>query len=387
MSRPMMTAFGLPLPERRIGLAAHDFTQAFAAPEVVLTRARRVEGTPAVESRWLLQIANLIRSMPPRRRPDGTVSRPRLDGAGQWLEWQRMLDAADVAFPAEPPAPCPPVAARPRQLSVTQVEKWMRDPYSIYALHILKLRPLDPLDTDPRAADYGSFVHRALDLFLKEMDGELPPDAFERLLAAGRRALGNILDSPGVRAFWWPRFERIARWFVCEERARRERVRRTMSEVRGQLQIDAPGGPFTLTATADRIDLLADGSLAIVDYKTGLPPTKREVIFGFAPQLPLEAAIAAAGCFENVAGTRIGALEYWQLTGDEPAGKCAPAGGDPHQLMQSAMAGLQQLVAVFDRPETCYPARPRPNAAPRFSDYDHLARVREWSAVGHEGGD
>ncbi|MGZ9104138.1 MAG: double-strand break repair protein AddB, partial [Rhodoplanes sp.] len=143
MSRPMMTAFGLPLPERRIGLAAHDFTQAFAASEVVLTRARRVEGTPAVESRWLLQIANLIRGALPQVRPDGTVCPPRLDGAGQWLEWQRMLDAADASFPAEPPAPCPPVAARPRQLSVTQIERWMRDPYSIYALHILKLRPLD----------------------------------------------------------------------------------------------------------------------------------------------------------------------------------------------------------------------------------------------------
>jgi ATP-dependent helicase/nuclease subunit B len=378
MSRPMMTAFGLPLPERRIGLAAHDFTQAFAAPEVVLTRARRVEGTPTVESRWLLRITNLIR---------GTVSLPPLNGAGQWLEWQRMLDAAEAAFPAEPPAPCPPVAARPRQLSVTQIEKWMRDPYSIYALHILKLRPLDPLGADPGAADYGSFVHRALDLFLKEIEGELPPDAFERLLAAGRRALGNTFDSPGVRAFWWPRFERIARWFLCGERARRESVRRTASEVRGRLAFDAPAGPFTLTATADRIDLLADGTLAIVDYKTGLPPTKREVASGFAPQLPLEAAIAAAGCFEDVAGARIGALEYWQLTGDEPAGKCAAAGGDPHQLMQSAMAGLQQLVAVFDREQTCYPARPRPNAAPRFSDYDHLARVREWSAVGHDGGD
>ena len=385
MSRPMMTEFGLPLPERRIGLSAHDFTQAFAAPEVVLTRARRVEGAPTVESRWLLRLNNLIRGAGSQRL-DGAEP-PRLDGAEPWLEWQRILDAAATASPAEPPAPCPPVAARPRQLSVTQIEKWMRDPYSIYALHILKLRPLDPLDADPGAADYGSFVHRALDLFLKDTEAALPADALDRLLTAGRLALGNHLDRPGVRAFWWPRFERIARWFLEVERERRTGVRRTVSEVRGRLVFDAPAGPFTLTATADRIDLLADGSLAIVDYKTGSPPSKKEVAAGFAPQLPLEAAIAAAGCFEAVAGAPIAALEYWQLTGSEPAGKCTATGGHAQQLAESAIAGLQQVVAVFDHPETCYPARPRPSAAPTFSDYEHLARVREWSAVGHDGGD
>lgn len=393
MSRPMMTEFGLPLPERRIGLSAHDFTQAFAAPEVVLTRARRVEGTPTVESRWLLRLANLIRSA---GSPclDGAqppcfddADPPCLDGAEPWLEWQRMLDAAEAASPAEPPAPCPPVAARPRQLSVTQIEQWMRDPYSIYALHILKLRPLDPLDADPGAADYGSFVHRALDLFLKDAQGLLPADALDRLLAAGRLALGNHFDRPGVRAFWWPRFVRIARWFLAVEQERRADIRSVVSEVHGRLVFDGPAGPFALTATADRIDRLIDGRLAIVDYKTGSSPSKKEVAAGFAPQLPLEAAIAAAGCFEAVAGAPIAALEYWHLTGGEPAGKCSPAADNPQQLAESALAGLRQLVAVFDRPDTCYPARPRPSSAPRFSDYEHLARVREWSAVGHDGGD
>jgi ATP-dependent helicase/nuclease subunit B len=312
---------------------------------------------------------------------------PRLDGAEPWLEWQRMLDAAAAASPAEPPAPCPPVAARPRQLSVTQIEKWMRDPYSIYARHILKLRPLDPLDADPGAADYGSFVHRALDLFLKDAQAALAADALDRLLEAGRLALGSHLDRPGVRAFWWPRFEQIARWFLEVERQRRAVVRCTVSEVRGRLVFEAPAGPFTLTAAADRIDLFTDGGLAIVDYKTGSPPGKKEVAAGFAPQLPLEAAIAAAGGFEAVAGAPIAALEYWQLTGGEPAGKCTAAGDNAQHLAESAIAGLRKLVEVFDRPQTCYPARPRPTAAPRFSDYEHLARVREWSAVGHDGGD
>ena len=61
MSRPMRANFGLPLPERRIGLTAHDFTQCFSTPEIVLTRALRVEGTPSVPSRWLLRLDAVTR--------------------------------------------------------------------------------------------------------------------------------------------------------------------------------------------------------------------------------------------------------------------------------------------------------------------------------------
>lgn len=377
MSRPMMTQFGLPVPERRVGLTSHDFTQAFAAPEVVLTRAKRVEGGPTVESRWLMRLANLLH---------GTDAAARLDGSTPWLEWQRLLDASADPPPAVPPAPRPPVAARPRQLSVTWVEKWMRDPYSVYARFVLGLKALDPLDADPGAADYGSFVHRALDLFAKENPGPLPSDALEGLLSAGRRTIGDKLDRPGVRAFWWPRFERIARWFIEIERERRGVVRSTATEVPGRLDISAPEGAFTLHATADRIDVLPDGTLAIVDYKTGAVPTDKEVAAGFAPQLPLEAAIASAGAFAGVPPRPVAMLEYWRLLGSRPAGRQEPLKQDPRTLAQQALEGFHALVARFDLPETPYPACPRPSAAPRYSDYEHLARVKEWSAIGHGDG-
>lgn len=378
MSRPMMEAFGLPLPERRIGLAAHDFVQAFAAPAVVVTRATRVEGTPTVPSRWLSRLETLLL---------GSGAEGALASDSRWLSRKESLDAPDLISPLPPPAPRPPVAARPRALSVTQVETWMRDPYALYARHILGLEALHPLDADPGADDYGTFIHAALDRFLKESRGLPPVEALARLLAIGRETLGAVIDRPGVWAFWWPRFEQVARWFVATEEARRSEVAASFTEVRGSLALDAPAGPFLLSAKADRLDLLADGTLAIIDYKTGSPPKPREVAAGFAPQLPLEGAIAAAGGFPGVPARPVSVLDFWQLSGGEKGGERKPAGTDVQALAATALEGLQALIAAFDFPDTPYESRPRPDAAPRFSDYEHLARLKEWSAGGGEGED
>ncbi len=373
MSRPMQSAFGLPLPERRIGLAAHDFAQAFTAPVVVLTRSERVEGTPTVPSRWLLRLDTLL-------------GPGRLAVADQgWRDWQRGLDRPAAVRPRGAPEPRPPVAARPRRLSVTQVETWMRDPYAIYARHILGLRALDPLDADPGAADYGTIVHDALDRFLvAHATGPLPADAAQRLIATGRDVFATHIGRPGVWAFWWPRFLRIADWFIATESERRARLVATVTEARGELVLDAPAGPFTLTAIADRIDRMRDGTLAIIDYKTGAPPTQREVAAGFAPQLPLEAAMAAAGGFKDVPAAPVVELDFWRLKGGDPPGEIRPAGGDPAVLAEDAREGLLRLIAAFDFPDTAYRARPHPEHAPRYSDYGHLARVKEWSAGGGE---
>ncbi|TVR97368.1 MAG: double-strand break repair protein AddB [Rhodospirillales bacterium] len=377
LSRGMMEAFGLPPPERRIGLSAHDFTQACGAPEVVITRARRSEGAPTVPSRWLVRMENLL--------GEAATATWKETGA-VWLDWQHRLDDGARLERPGPPEPRPPVEARPRRLSVTRIETWMRDPYAIYARHILGLQEFDPLDADPGAPQYGSFVHRALDMFVKEVDGPLPDDALDRLLAAGRRVLGDDLARPGVRAFWWPRFQRIAAWFLDQERARRPGIRASASEVSGHLQFDAPAGGFVLTATADRVDRMPDGSLVILDYKTGALPSEKEVKAGFAPQLPLEAAIAADGGFAGIPPGRVEVLEYWRLTGGEPPGSTKRLGGSAGPLADQALDGLKALVARFDLPDTPYHARPRPNQAPRFSEYEHLARVREWADAVSDSG-
>ena len=379
LSRPMRQAFGLPPPERRIGAAAHDFVQALGAPEVVMTRASRVEGAPTVPSRWLLRLDTVMRAT-------GLEWKPLPSGGP--LAWQALLDQPERRIVLAPPEPRPPLAARPRRLSVTQIETWMRDPYAIYAQKILRLAALEPLDADPGAAERGEAIHAALDRFLRDCPAVLPADAEARLLARGVEAFGAALERPGVRAFWWPRFERIARWFIAEERERRRHVALIRSELAGRLDLALPGGVFTLTAKADRIDRRATGGLVLIDYKTGSVPQREEVAHGFSPQLPLEAAIAEAGGFDGVAAEAVAALEYWQLSGGDPPGKATAlgkTGAELRALIDDALAGLSRLVIGFDDPRTPYRAVPRPERAPRYSDYGHLARVKEWSILGEDG--
>jgi len=380
MSRPMQARFGLPLPERRTGLTAHDFAQAMGAEQVVLTRAARVAGAPTVPSRWLARIEAVLHAI--------HGSDPLGDTAAPWpggtiLDWSRALDTPAERVEVAPPEPRPPVEARPRRLSVTQVETLMRDPYALYARKVLRLDALDPLDADPGAADRGLFIHEALESFVRACPGAIPDDALERLLEHGREAFGAALDHPGVRAFWWPRYERIAAWFLEEERARRVGLAASAVEVKGSRVIDAPAGEFLLTATADRVDRLADGTLAILDYKTGRVPSPKELAAGFAPQLPLEAAIAQAGGFEGVPAGAVGELAFWKLGGGEPPGEIKRV-ADPEALAEAALAGLTRLVHTFDDPATPYRAIPRPAFALAFNDYAHLERVAEWSAAEEE---
>jgi len=375
MSRPMRDAFGLAPPERRIGLSAHDFAQGFGAPEVVLTRSVRLEGTPTVPSRWLMRL-------------DAVMGACGLSFAGDrppWLDWHGMLDRPVAWVRPEPPAPRPPLAARPRRLSVTEIETWMRDPYAVYARHVLGLKALDPIDADAGAAEYGTMVHKALEHFVRLYPRALPADAEAGLLEIGRTVFAEAMVSPALWAFWWPRFVAIARWVAARETTRRPEVAVAHAEVKGALEIQAPGGPFTLIAKADRIDVLRDGSLALIDYKTGQPPSAKEVAAGYAPQLPLEAAIARLGGFDGIVAAEPSRLLYWRLKGGEAGGEERSAGDDAATLATEALDGLRALVAVFDREDTPYAARPHPEHAPKYSDYLHLARVREWASGGEEG--
>ncbi len=341
---------------------------------MVLTRASRVEGAPTVPSRWLLRLGTVLKGA---NLLDSMMARGAW-GDSRWSGWQRSLDASGGAVPrAVRPEPRPPVAARPRTLRLTEIGTWMRNPYAIYARHVLALKPLDPVDADPGAAERGTILHKALHEFLKVYPDGMPKDALPKLLDAGRAAFGSALERPGVAAFWWPRFERVARWFV--ESASQPGVRTLATEVAGQFEITAPAGPFMLRARADRIDRLPDGGLAVIDYKTGGVPAKKDVEAGIEPQLPLEALIASAGGFEGVPEGVVVELAYWRLTGRDPAGEIKPLDGDPMTAAAEALEGLSALIAAFDDPDQPYAAHPDPDRPVPYDDYAHLARVKEWA--------
>ena len=297
LSRPMRRKLGLDLPERRIGLSAHDFAQGFGAPEVVLTRARKAGGAPTVPARFLQRLAAVA----------GEAWSAVETRGERILALARMVDAAPPARPVARPMPAPPLALRPQQLSVTEIEDFIRDPYTIYARHVLRLTPLDPLDADVSAPARGTIVHEALAEFLKAYPERLPPDALARLIDFGRAAFARIDGFPDLRAVWWPRFERVARWLVAEERARRAELPvRSLVELGGKLTV--PGTDFLLTGRADRIDLTATGAVSdrLQDRPAAHLQAGRERT---CPQLPLEAAMVSLGGFADVpAGTAIDGL-------------------------------------------------------------------------------
>ncbi|MEX2129278.1 MAG: double-strand break repair protein AddB [Xanthobacteraceae bacterium] len=389
LNRPMRKRLGLDLPERRIGLAAHDFVQATGAREVIVSRARKESGVEMVPSRFLQRLAAVA--------PQAAWKAARERG-GQYLDLAHALERAAPVEPAKRPAPKPPAEARPARLSVTEIETLIRDPYSIYARHVLRLHPLEEIDADAGAAERGTILHEAFAEFARAAPQELPTDALANLLAAGRKAFAAIDDYPELRAIWWPRFVRAAHWFIGHEIEHRKETSRVIAETTGKISFDAGGRPFILLARADRIDLRKDGSVAIADYKSGQPPSPSEILSGLAPQLPLEAAIARDGGFEDIPkGTSISEIAVIRISGGQPPGdwcvldvtKARGAAAErakklgintPDRLAAASRASLEALIRKFAAATAPYLSIPRPKWRGRFGEYDHLARIKEWSA-------
>jgi ATP-dependent helicase/nuclease subunit B len=381
LSRRMRARAGLPDAEESIGQAAHDFVAAScAAPEVVLSVPHRRGRAPTVPARWLTRIGARIGG-----RIGARIGAPTGLSAHPAAAWAGRVDQPLKVVPARPPEPRPPVARRPRKLSVTEIETWLNDPYAIYARHVLGLKPLDPLEQDTDAADFGELVHRALADFLVKAGDAWPADAARGL--AQRLVLETVGLRPALAAWWRPRLVRIAEFVAEAEAARRAEAAgradpalAVKTELSGKWELAVENG-FELRGRADRVEVRA-GGVAILDYKTGRPPSQKEVAAGRAPQLLLEAAMAAAGAFPGLAPMPARELVYWRLSGREPAGEVTTLfEGDAAGLaaaIEGAQAGLVGLVRAFDDPGMPYRAQPHAAWRPRYPQYAQLARLAEW---------
>lgn len=389
LNRPMRRHLGLDLPERRIGLSAHDFVQAAGARELFLTRARKQNGVETIASRFVQRLSAVA---------DEDDWREAKENGEHYLGFARGLEAAAQEDAAKPPAPKPELAARPRSFSMSDMRDLARDPYSIYARKILRLQKLEAIDEEPGMADRGTLLHEILSKFAERHPGALPASALEDMLAIGREAFASMQSHPAAFAIWWPRFIRAAKWFVQEERKRRGEIARIHSEVSGKLDLDAGGTRFTLTARADRIEKRKDGKLSVLDFKTGSLPTYKAAILGFEPQLLLEAAIARNGGFKDIVPGDLTEVGPIKISGGQPPGEFAlfeptnhkdfksvaePRGivGDDHldKAAGYALAGATRLLAEYTKPETAYPFAPRVQWQKEYNDYEHLARFKEWS--------
>jgi ATP-dependent helicase/nuclease subunit B len=377
LSRGMRADLTLPAPERRIGLSAHDFVAALGTKDAILTRALKAGGAPTVPSRWLQRLFAVA----------GTTAADALRGRGARLvALARTLDRhTGEVGPVACPEPRPPVAVRPNRLSVTRIETLIRDPYSIYARSILRLEPLEPIGEAPGAAERGTLIHDTLDAFAAAV-AEGATLTEETLIALGRKRFAPLKAYPELHAFWWPRFCRIARWYVGFEARRQASGAAIVTEREGRLDIDLGGRNFMLTARADRIEWQMDGTFSVLDFKTGRVPAQKEVAVGFAPQLPLEAAMVARGAFADIpAGLTPAELTYVALKGTEPGGSEEPRLPREGTLPEFVDATYQETVRLLKRFEderVGYRSLAASQRSLSYGDYDHLARVREWGLVG-----
>lgn len=371
MSRPMKKEFGFPLPERAIGVTAFDFAQLLCGDEVYLTRADRVQGTPMVKSRWWLRLETVLKAL--KIKPESIEN-------DVYRLWAKQLDKPQEFETPVPPAPKPPLKYRPQELSASAIELWVKDPYSVFAKYILKLYALDNPDKEPDNADYGNIVHAVLQQFNNQYSGQLPDNARDELIRLGQEAFSKDNIAAEIRAVWWPKFIKSVDWILQQEKEYRLAVKKVYNEVKGKIQIETPRG-FAITAKADRVDMLNSGGVNVIDYKTGSAKKESEVRAGYAPQLPVEALIAQAGGFDNVPQKVVEKLIYWQLNKKETVIE-----KDMEKLLVDTYRQIQRMANLFEFESTAYLSCPNPAKAPKYSDYEHLARVREWSVVVEDEG-
>jgi double-strand break repair protein AddB len=361
LNRKLRNEAGLLLPERRIGLSAHDFQQAASAPEVWMTRSIRSDDAETVVSRWLNRLQNLLDGLPDR---GGKEALAAMRARGQhWLSLAEHLEDPGQVTPATRPAPMPPATARPRKLSVTEIKTLIRDPYAIYAKHVLGLRPLDPLMKAPDALLRGTVLHNVLEEFIR--DSLTDPGLLTRdhLIAKTETILAQNVPWPEVRAMWLARIERVADWVLI--------ATPTIFEEKGSAELPSLG--FILSGTADRIDMDDTGQLYIYDYKTGAAPTKDQQTH-FDKQLLLEAAIAEQSGFGQLAPNPVAGAYYLSLN-TTPTEVEAPLNEEP---VEKVWQEFEALIAAYMDEGKSFPSRRAMFTKDMEGNYDQLARFGEW---------
>ncbi|MBR2136712.1 MAG: PD-(D/E)XK nuclease family protein [Alphaproteobacteria bacterium] len=371
MSRPMKKDFGLPLPEKNIGIAAADFAHLLNGKHVFLTRAERIDGTPTSKSRWWLRMETVLSAL----SADNLQKTADLYDQ-KYSRWVRHWERSALPLQTiSAPHPCPPISMRPRQLSASNIENLMRDPYIIFAKYILHLYPLNAIDRPQDNRDFGNIFHQLIEEFNNQYPHDYPPNAEQILLQMSENALTKSAVSEDIAAFWRPKLAKMIHWIVQTEQNYRRDILMVHNEISGQMKFSAPNGDFYVTAKADRIDETKTGTFNILDYKTGRVRTISEIVSGMAPQLSIEGLIAESGGFTNLPAKSVNTLRYWRPGDKEIVADSAQS----RKAMDRVEDYIRRLITLFDFPTTPYLAKPNPATAPEYSDYDHLSRYLEWA--------
>ena len=364
MSRPMKKDFGMIAPDINIGLSGFDFANAFNFDKVYITRSKKSNNSISIKSRWVNRLDGVLKS--------NNLELPKND---LWSELAKEIDYHSLIETLKPD-PCPHLDSRPKKISVSGIDVLRKDPYSFYAKKILGLYKMDDLEEDISNATKGNIIHKCLEEFIKAYPKTLPANAKEELINIGRKVFSEGLSNDNYFAFWWPRFENIADWFIEKETTRREifGYENILTEEEGAIEIDG----VKITSKADRIDIISSG-VEIIDYKTGNPPSSKDMESLKYTQLPIEALIANQGGF-NIAKAKnnVARISIWALKGKKDEDNKTPDLDIDDEMLDKTEQLLTNLIQHFNDPRTTYPAEPSFSKHLRYNDYEHLSRLKLW---------
>jgi len=369
LNRSMRKEAGLLSQERKVGLLAHDFQQGINNQNVIISRSKRVGDTPSIPSRWLNRITNLLKGL----GLEGINHLNEMKIRGDfWLNLAKVIEEPNQPLPpAERPSPIPPVATRPKKLSVTQIETLIRDPYSVYARHVLKLKSLKSLKKQPSALLRGNVMHEIMQNFSEHTKNNHKLINHSELIKISNRIFIKEVPWPATRLIWQTRFEKAIPLFIEAEKLRRQNANPLFFEHPGSTFLSDVG--ITLTAIADRIDKNDSNELLIYDYKSGKPPTIKQLEI-FHKQLLLEALIAENGGFRDIPNTRVASICYISLNNSYPNTEKIITRDEITKIENE----ISQLIDYYKSHNTGFTARLRMEKIDVTSDYDHLSRYGEW---------
>ncbi len=362
LNEQIYASLGLSHEKLKDSLASYDLATLLCKNNVMISRSKIIDGSPTRASVWLERI-KLFESK----------TKQKILKNNQDLHDQiQNLYRTDIITPYQPEEIYPHADVRPKELAVTQIEKLMRDPYSIYALKILKLKKLDEIDRDPNQADFGNFIHSTLDKFNKSKQD--PNKFLEELISLGQREIKKFGKRPLIHKIWWPCFMEIAHWYEKFEKLRHKNDIKTISEKEGYIILHTQNGPFKLKAKADQIEINGH-SLTIIDFKTGIVPSNIDILSGFSPQMTLEAVIASAGGFGM--NSSIISAKYIQFSSGKNFGKISEI-KNLKEIIQIAQDGVTDLIELYSSDKQPYLICPKPSKYPNYNDYQHLERIDEF---------
>ena len=401
LSRPMRQTLGLPPLERHISLSAHDFVQAFAAQTVHMTRAKKVGSQPTIPSRWIDRMNAVIdvsKNLSPLQPVDHALWQKQLDDVAKGVKKRGKI---------KPPAPVLRDGIGIQRLSSSDLEKLFMDPYGVYAKKILQLRKLNAPEQDVSVADVGNVIHHVLDDYLAQFPDKYPHDATTELNKLLDKHLKPYGKDAVFMAYWNPRYKRMTNWFLEQEQSDRPHIVHSYSELDGHCMMPlSTGNTIKLSARADRVDTMKDGTYRVVDYKTGGTATANQIRTAAKPQLLLASKILMQGTAHcngiALPNAPVCDAQYWQIKGQgkdniQSLPTITMARGDTIKDIKSLPERLEVLSDIFYK-EThdvlshfdgggAYTVCPT-GERPRYNDYEHLSRIREWSVMNDsDGGD